>query len=90
MAALILEFSRTSPDALFVKVLSCCSLSKEEIYVVFSAHRAANGNSYRITPGLLNLAAYCTRLSLTGKGRAGPECGNGQMQSRAGNRTKQV
>lgn len=36
MAALILEFPRTSPDALFVKVLSCCSLSKEEIYVVFS------------------------------------------------------
>lgn len=38
MAALIFEFPGPSPDALFVKVLSRCSLSKEDIYVAFSTH----------------------------------------------------
>lgn len=46
-----------------------------------SAHTAANGNSYRVAPGLLNLAAYCTQLSLTGRGEQVLSVGMGKCKA---------
>lgn len=54
---------------------------QKKTFTLRSAHTAANGNSYRVAPGLLNLAAYCTQLSLTGRGEQVLSVGMGKCKA---------